>query len=263
MKLLVLSDLHLEFHDFTLPASGYDVAILAGDIGAPGEAALAWAERSLPTGAEAIFVPGNHEYYGRELTAERARIAAPAGRVRVLDGASAVIGGVRFVGCTLWTDFELPIAPAGGGAPVNDAVAGMASCADLLADYRCIRLLDAGAERLLLPEDTLALHRAERAWLLAALREPFDGPTVVVTHHAPHRGSLAPKFARDPASTGFVSELPGEFFEVPVLWVHGHTHHSFDYRVGGCRVVCNPRGYPLRRGRVENDAFRAGLVIEP
>ena len=263
MKLLVLSDLHLEFHDFTLPASGYDVAILAGDIGAPGEAALAWAERSLPARAEAHFVPGNHEYYGRELAAERARIATAAGRVRVLDGASTVLGGVRFVGCTLWTDFALPITPADGGAPVSDAAAGMASCAELLADYRCIRLREAGAERPLRPEDTLSLHRAERAWLLAALREPFDGPTVVVTHHAPHRGSLAAKFAHDPASTGFVSELPGEFFEVPALWVHGHTHHSFDYRVGGCRVVCNPRGYPLGRGRVENDAFRAGLVIEP
>ena len=27
------------------------------------------------------------------------------------------------------------------------------------------------------------------------------------------------------------------------LWIHGHTHHEFDYMVGDTRVVCNPRGY--------------------
>ena len=26
------------------------------------------------------------------------------------------------------------------------------------------------------------------------------------------------------------------------LWIHGHTHDSFDYVVNGTRVVCNPRG---------------------
>jgi hypothetical protein len=24
---------------------------------------------------------------------------------------------------------------------------------------------------------------------------------------------------------------------------HGHTHSSFRYKIGECRVVCNPRGY--------------------
>ncbi len=28
-----------------------------------------------------------------------------------------------------------------------------------------------------------------------------------------------------------------------VLWIHGHTHDSFDYVHNGTRVVCNPRGY--------------------
>ena len=27
------------------------------------------------------------------------------------------------------------------------------------------------------------------------------------------------------------------------LWIHGHTHESFDYEIGKTRVICNPRGY--------------------
>jgi hypothetical protein len=45
------------------------------------------------------------------------------------------------------------------------------------------------------------------------------------------------------------------------LWVHGHTHDSFDYRVGTTRVLCNPRGY-ARDGMVENPRFDPGLGVE-
>ena len=85
---------------------------------------------------------------------------------------------------------------------------------------------------------------------------------MVVTHHGPHRGSLAPRFAADWVSTAYLSELPESFFEVPVLWVHGHTHSSHDYQVGRCRVVCNPRGYQTAAMPLpENRAFRADLVL--
>lgn len=138
-----------------------------------------------------------------------------------------------------------------------------------MTDYRTIEVLappDSGESpqpHKLTPEDTLELHRRHRAWLAHALSQPFDGPTVVITHHAPHRGSLAPRFANDWASTAFINELPASFFEVPVLWMHGHTHTSFDYRVGNCRVLCNPRGYQLARMALpENTAFDAGFVVE-
>ncbi|SEF35494.1 hypothetical protein ABL840_37005 [Variovorax sp. NFACC27] len=110
--------------------------------------------------------------------------------------------------------------------------------------------------------DTLRVHQAQRAWLRDRLVEPFAGPTVVVTHHAPHRGSLSQRYADDWASGAFVNELPDTFFDVPVLWIHGHTHQQFDYRVRTCRVVCNPRGYVNWSGRIENKAFNPGLVID-
>ena len=95
------------------------------------------------------------------------------------------------------------------------------------------------------------------------LGKPFAGATVVVTHHAPHRSSIARRFEDDWLSGCFASELPDEFFEVPSLWVHGYTHDSADYTVGNCRVICNPRGYPLRMTRgFENEAFDEWLVVE-
>ncbi len=104
-----------------------------------------------------------------------------------------------------------------------------------------------------------AIHRKALQWLSGALCEPFDGLTVVCTHHAPHRRSVAAQFEGDLLSAAFVSHLP-ELVEgpnAPALWIHGHTHVAMDYRVGRCRVVCNPLGYPQERTGVDT-----ALVIE-
>ena len=86
---------------------------------------------------------------------------------------------------------------------------------------------------------------------------------MVLTHHGPHRGSLVPRFAADWVSTAYLNELPDEFFAVPRLWLHGHTHASSDYRVGPCRIVCNPRGYqPRGVPRPENPQFDPGRVVQ-
>ncbi|MDQ0083357.1 hypothetical protein J2W35_003721 [Variovorax boronicumulans] len=118
----------------------------------------------------------------------------------------------------------------------------MTACTRYLADDAAIRVDDpytsnSRGTRRLVPMATLLIHRRHRAWLRRNLAEPLDGCTVVMTHRAPHRQSLAPRFAEDCSSGGFVSEMPFELFPVPVLWAHGHTHDSFDYQVGGCRVV--------------------------
>jgi predicted phosphodiesterase len=110
---------------------------------------------------------------------------------------------------------------------------------------------------------TLKIHWRQRHWLQAQLLQPWEGPTVVITHHAPSPASIAPAYRNDWLTPAFASELPAEMFEGVDLWVHGHTHTSFDYRIGSCRVVCNPRGYPLGPDRhAENPGFDPGLVIE-
>lgn len=271
MKLLILSDLHLEVEAFEPPQGlEFDAVILAGDIHSPGRRAVQWAEARF-AGKPVIYVPGNHEYYDSrmDLAQSEARTAATGGQVHLLDGGDIVIEGVRFLGCTLWTDFELPVETPGGRR--QDAALTMRRATNLLNDYSLIRTADELAEpdtwrsrqgRKLRAEDTLRIHQSQRAWLSENLGEPFAGPTVVVTHHPPHRGSLAKRYAEDWVSGAFVNELPETFFDVPVLWVHGHTHQSFDYRVRSCRVVCNPRGYVTWSGRTENQTFDPGLVLQ-
>ncbi|MDM0085659.1 metallophosphoesterase [Variovorax sp. J31P179] len=283
MRLLILSDLHLEFgHPFVPPTDGYDVAIIAGDIAVPAASASHWAKRAstFPCAKGVIYVLGNHEFYGGvvQSVASEMNQAARDSKVHALDCSEVVIYDVRFLGCTLWTDFALRIDSHIG--PYSHVPRSLGTSRRRLSDYRVIRtemsaqelvgatgryLLDPGGERdhrLLTPEDTLAFHRAQRQWLATKLAEPFVGPTVVVTHHAPHRQSLAARYADDWCSGAFVSELPEEFFKVPVLWVHGHTHTSFDYRVGNCRVLSNPRGYLSASQPPENEQFDPALVVD-
>jgi Icc-related predicted phosphoesterase len=267
MRLLVLSDLHLEFgHQLTVPEDiKYDVVILAGDIDAPGSRAIAWAQQPETFGGRpVVFVPGNHEYYRTEYHDALAtmQVLAAGSNVHLLSPGSAVIGGVRFIGCTLWTDFELPLRRRHVGT-LEQRGRAMAAAKMAMADYARIRIAaPGGLRRALTPADTLAMHQSERAWLLAQLQKQLDSTTVVVTHHAPSDGSVAPMYADDWCTPAFVSHLPDEFFEVPVLWVHGHTHSHFDYRRGNCRVVSDPRGYRMRDSSYENSQFAARFVVE-
>jgi predicted phosphodiesterase len=270
VKLLLLSDLHLELTDPALPqALDFDVALLAGDIVSPGRRLRDWVAAcpALRRARAVVAVCGNHEYFDAVLQHEaRAMRSAAALRqgpaLHLLDCTQARIGGVRFLGCTLWTDFALRIDTPQG--PRSDAARGIAVAWQAMADYRAIGWLDerTGIARRLTPQDTHRLHRQQRAWLMQRLAEPCDGPTVVLTHHGPHRQSLAPRFAADWVSTAYLSELPKSFFRVPALWLHGHTHTSHDYRVGDCRIVCNPRGYQTAvMPRPENAGFRPDLVV--
>ena len=260
-RLLVLSDLHLEHRPaWSLPEAfpPFDVAVFAGDVDSPPERAVhRLAEAPGLAGRPIVYVPGNHEHY-RGCLDERlaAGKAACAGtRVHLLDRGTTVLAGVRFVGATLWTDYRL----------LGDPAKAMGVCRRTLNDHRLIEVGPPAFRRLFQPEDAAALHAGDRAFIEAELERPFDGATVVVTHHAPHPGSVAVRFARDLATAGFVSDL-GEVISRgrPTLWVHGHNHDGFDYRVGDTRVLANPKGYgPQRRGGPpENAAFDPRLVVE-
>ncbi|HZV94148.1 MAG TPA: metallophosphoesterase [Caldimonas sp.] len=252
MKLHVLSDLHLGFSDMAVPQGDADLVVLAGDIARPREA-LAWARRF---DKPVLYVAGNHEFYGGSLDGVAAELETlSAGScVRVLDNAETVIGDVRFLGTTLWTDFEL----FGQG---DKRLAAMAEAQRLLRDFSRIRCAEAG-ERLFSPDDSAQLFGRNASWLDARLASPHDGPTVVITHHAPSPRSIHPRFAQSLLNACFVSDaeylLDGRR---AALWIHGHTHDSFDYEVNGTRVVCNPRGY-AKAGVDENPHFDPSLTIE-
>ncbi len=122
-----------------------------------------------------------------------------------------------------------------------------------MADFSCITY---GSTGWFTPEQSIALHEASVRWLSAKLAEPFLGQTVVVTHHAPSRMSVHPRYATDILSAAFASELD-HLMGIPALWIHGHVHDAFDYRFRGTRVVCNPRGYAHER-----NGFDPSLIVE-
>ncbi|REF02763.1 metallophosphoesterase [Cupriavidus plantarum] len=267
MKLRLLSDLHLE-HDMPseIPVCDADLVILAGDI-ANGREGVDWAARTFDV--PVVYVPGNHEYYESNFAlADRllASAAAEFNHVIVLNGGVARFTDgdgtpVRVIGTTWWTDYQLF-----GADRMQDA---MTACASVMVDHRLIHTAgddgtDAtdGTLRLFTPADALARHLRATAWLESALAEPFEGKTVVVTHHGPDIGSLDPRYAHDIVSAGFLSQRPDLVMQAD-LWVHGHTHTGFDYRIGDARVVCNPRGYRSRRtGEMENPRFDWNYVVE-
>ncbi len=258
VRLHILSDLHIEVTDFDPPATGADVIVLAGDIH-NGTKGLEWATAQFP-GRTILYVPGNHEYYDGDLRDVMAALAVRAQElgIHLLDNAATTIGGVRFLGATLWTDFCLD------GVARRDDVMNLSR--PFIVDFRAIR----DGEGLFTPETSVELHEAARRWLAERLAEPFAGTTVVVTHHAPHPLSVHARFATHPVNGGFVSNLE-HMMGLPALWIHGHTHNSFDYTVNGTRVVCNPRGYVFvkkapNNGTVlavkpENTEFDPGLTI--
>ena len=252
MKLNILSDLHLGLGTLEPPATDADVVILAGDISRPREA-IAWASQLQKP---VLYIAGNHEFYGGSLpgTLEALKTFAASSGVRVLDDEEIVLGGVRFLGTTLWTDFMLF-----GAGPTRDAAIHDAH--RFMRDFSRIRTDDVARE-VFTPQDAAARFRVHRAWLAARLSEPSSLPTVVITHHAPSRRSIHPRFADSLLNACFVSDLEGLMDgDRAALWIHGHTHDSFDYTVNGTRVVCNPRGY-AKDGVNENALFDPNLVID-
>jgi predicted phosphodiesterase len=270
MRLLILSDLHREIwrrtqinhpggvdpcRQIDLSVSRPDAVVLAGDIDV-GTAAVNWAD-SFFAGLPVLYVHGNHEGYGHNLDELQDAIAEAceaSGHVHYLNRRELVLGGVRFLGATLWTDFKL-YGQEAYSAAFHEAGA-------VMNDYQRIRLAGMGYRKLR-PADTERWHRQERAWLEDRLAEPFEGRTVVVTHMAPSARSISEQYQGDILSPAFASALD-PLVERADLWIHGHTHSSADYRIGRGRVICNPQGYPGRyeRMRPENPAFDPNLVVD-
>jgi len=249
MKLHILSDLHLDFGPLDLPQTDAEVVILAGDI-QPKLAGLKWALKTFPS-KPVIYVPGNHEYYGKSIPylTVKLRKESKDTSVLILENEAATINGVRFLGCALWTDFKLfdriGLAAAAAGEEMND--------------YQRIRL-STHRFRKLQPRDTMMFHSRSKAWLRKEIEScPADGKKVVITHHAPSMLSVPPHRQTDVLTAAYASNLDDVLAgSGAALWVHGHIHTSADYMIERTRVVCNPRGYV----GCPNPEFDASLVVE-
>jgi predicted phosphodiesterase len=257
MRLALYSDLHLEMIThlkgklaWEPPILDVDVVILAGDIGTHTRG-LEWATKAFKHAPEILYVAGNHEYYDAQLglLAEFQKPTWEQFGVHFLERQCFELPGVRFLGCTLWSGFDLH------GA--DNAEVSMDVARRSINDYWVIYVQQG---KRLEPRDTLKLHRTAVRWLDSELAKPFDGKTVVVTHFAPHRRCIAPEHEGSDVSPYFVTDLAWLMEKHRIdLWCYGHTHTNTDFIAeNGCRVVSNQLGYPRER----SPNFRPDLIIE-
>ncbi len=261
MKIQLASDLHLEFlarnfpeEILIKPVPGADLLVLAGDIQNGTQAIELFKDWPVPV----LYVAGNHEFYGQAWEQLRIdlREQCEGSNIHFLDNTRIDVAGVRFLGCTLWTDFsQSSIGPDKAMRHVEQR----------LNDFKRIRTQTHG----LTPLETVLDHQQSVQWLERELQRPYAGRTVVISHHAPHPLSIHPRYQGDALNAAFASDLT-ELVAQADLWLHGHVHDSFDYRVGGCRVVANPAGYIVNRyvlrkigdAIFENDHFNPECVVE-
>jgi Icc-related predicted phosphoesterase len=263
MKIQIASDLHLDLLQHKFPEfravqpTDADVLVIAGDIHHHAQAIAAFRDWPAPV----IYVHGNHELYDAtpaKVVAELRKQSADT-NVHYLERNEEVVNDVRFLGCCLWTDFNLM---------PDEREQAMQESDRCLMDYSKIAMEDGSGFS---AADSVDLHIESLAWLTQKLDEPFDGKTVVVTHHAPHPDSIHPRFAGSLLNAAFITDLTPLIRKSQAdLWIHGHVHDSFDYRLGKTRIIANPRGYARNRRAAqtsdellwENPFFNPQLVAE-
>ncbi len=271
MNIQLLSDLHLETHPNFIPqvAPLADVLILAGDIGSYQEGSMLFNRQDEDFGLSRFsprkdlgawpvpvyFVPGNHEYDGMPFEVAHEKLKATCERLEInfLHQRVEVFRGVRLVGCTLWSDFEA-LVPAKGALTQQLKAREKAERA---ADFYLRKTGTTFQGEPFLSGAVRAQAEADQAWLTQALAEPFEGPTVVITHFAPSLLSADPRYGLTPGTAGFCNSLD-HLLPYAKHWLHGHLHCAHDYVSQGCRVIANPLGYAKKN---EQQAFDPQKIV--
>ncbi len=231
---------------------------MAGDIG-KGAHGIKWAKRNFQD-IPIIYVAGNHEFYGGDIAdVKKIQDIAKKFNVHFLNNDSVVVNGVRFLGCTLWSNIE------------QWSLAKVKKASSMMNDYKYIQAKywwknrqnrEQAAKYLNVADNTLLgndqfhpvisyiLHNESIAWLSEQLRKPFIGKTVVVTHHAPsfqstERETSEKRIALKASYASNLETFIAQFSDEIDLWVHGHIHQAVNYQVHGVPIRSNPRGYPV------------------
>ena len=260
MKIALASDVHLEFGDLEFDNdSGADVLILGGDICVGADMAQrdpyntmgehyrsnrfhAFFERCCERFPHVIFIVGNHEHYHGDFAKTVPHFKDVLGylpNLHILEKETFVLNDITFIGGTLWTDMN------------KRSVRTLHEISRMMNDFRCVdhsaKLADQrGWGGRFTTTDAADDHDAMLAFVRTTVEANPAGRYVVVGHHAPSRLSTHPRYAHEAIMNGgYSSELDDFILDHPQikLWTHGHTHEDFDYQIGSCRILCNPRGY--------------------
>ena len=268
MLIRPVSDLHLEFSYGNvrlneLPTDKDTVLILAGDIGlgSKSHTYLEFFEQKVSRFRDVIYIMGNHEHYKASFSKTKNRIRDTLlefTNVHVIEKETIVIDDVAFVGATLWTDMN------------KHNTLCMYYSQLQMSDYNSIRHGTAVEpwKRKLRPTDTVEDHINAKHFIFKEIKKQKanGNKVVVVSHHLPSYMSLAKEFKGDTSegslNGAYASELYEDIMDTqPNIWVHGHTHSSFDYKIGDTNVICNPRGYFTLGGNYLNLDFNEELLL--
>jgi 3',5'-cyclic AMP phosphodiesterase CpdA len=277
MKIALASDVHLEFGPLEINnTDGADVLILSGDICVARDLGNRDVHNLLGEHTKShryhtffeycasqfnhvIYIAGNHEHYNGDYATSIPHLKDKLSylkNLQVLDKETVTLDGVTFVCGTLWTDMN------------KEDPRTLSSIRGMMNDYRVIRNSSKKVtfksympdpenpdkdsftfqerDATFCPEDSVTDHKAMLAVIREAVAANPAGKFVVVGHHSPSKLSTKPQYEGDVIVNGaYSSDLSELMLDHPqiCMWTHGHTHHEFDYVIGTCRVVCNPRGY--------------------
>lgn len=288
MRIDVCSDVHLEFGNWvpynTLQA---DVLVLSGDIMVAADLSL-FDEVSCELGTisdrsvmfhrfmqhcaeqypHVVYVAGNHEHYHGDF-AQTMKILKNCfeylPNVHILDNETFELDNYVFVGGTLWTDMNKqdPYTMYAIRKMMNDFITVKNS--NNMVNFRDQEHKFHQRVSTFSPEDAVAEHLTMLQKIDEVYKSlPADKFMIVVGHHAPSPLSTHEKYKDNGTMNGgYNSDLTEFILDRPKikLWTHGHTHHEFDYMLGGTRVVCNPRGYVLyERDTNDKEPYNPKLV---
>lgn len=233
-KIRVMSDLHLDFHNYDYVPEDEDILVLAGDV-AEGIRGISWIARKIPPTLPVIYVLGNHEFYNHSMKTLKEKIQKiidnECSNVHLLDNESFIFNNIKFIGSTLWTDYNL----------FKNSEYCMRIANIQMNDFACIKKSETNR---LTPRDCKLLFNKAKSFISQELKSS-SMKNVIVTHHGPSNKSSSIKFRDGFLTAAFVSNLESFIMKNNIeLWIHGHCHSRSKYMIGDCKIVCNPLGYP-------------------
>lgn len=226
------------------------VLLLAGDISSKPDQLIYFLQILEGRFKHIFFVQGNHETYGHDIDVwnstmmtrileETRNVTFNAGQVTYSE-----MSGWRLICTTLWAD---------GGKTPDEQMMVQSS----INDFRMIRK----GTKYFGSWDMVSIHRRQKQKLEELLKKPFDGQTVVMTHHLPSYQLCHPRF-NSAINGGFASDCDSMLNSdyAPNLWVFGHTHDSIDTHLWKTRMVCNPGGYRSETGSSAFNQFSPKFI---
>lgn len=229
-----------------LPTDKKTVLIVAGDLATARRCnrIVTFFELVVPRFKHVIYVLGNHEHYGMDISKTHQTImdALSSEHSKVDMSKLTVIGDkptkikirdVTFIGATLWTDYNK----------------GSLLTATIVERYiRDHKSIENGAG-LFSVANAANIHADTLKVFDTMLTELVGEKVVVVTHHLPSYSACDEQYRKDePAITlnaAFASDLDDFILKhQPVMWFFGHTHTAYTGKIGRTVLACNPLGYP-------------------